>query len=177
MITATAITGVACRCFLPGIGRPHRLSLSPRKTRVGYSSLMLLRPHLLICALSLGSAAPVAAQQAVPAAPRTVAGASKFIQDMLTRGTAVAKPWPGFVRSSRITSVGVKGGCLVTLTLADKSALSVKLDQVVAIRPLYSANAPQASVEARRSATLGLTPSGGAMLAISARKPPMSGSR
>ena len=85
------------------------------------------RPDLLIYALSLGSAAPVAAQQVVPAKPRTAAGASKFVQDMLTRGTAVAKPWPGFVRSSRITSVGVKGGCLVTLTLADKSALSVKL--------------------------------------------------
>lgn len=48
--------------------------------------------------------------------------------------------------------VGVKGGCLVTLTLADKSALSVKLDQVVAIRPLYSANAPQASVEIKGGA-------------------------
>ena len=110
------------------------------------------RPDLLIYALSLGSAAPVAAQQVGPAKPRTAAGASKFVQDMLTRGTAVAKPWPGFVRNSRITSVGVKGGCLVTLTLADKSALSVKLDQVVAIRPLYSANAPQASVEIKGGA-------------------------
>jgi len=60
------------------------------------------RPDLLIYALSLGSAAPVAAQQVVPAKPRTAAGASKFVQDMLTRGTAVAKPWPGFVRNSRM---------------------------------------------------------------------------
>lgn len=106
----------------------------------------------MICAFSLGSAALVSAQQVEPAKPRTVAGASKFIQDMLTRGTAVAKPWPGFVRSSRITGLTIKGGCAVTLTLADKSSLSLKLAQVVAIRPLYSANAPQASVEIRGGA-------------------------
>ena len=108
---------------------------------------MLPRTQLSICAVWLGSAALVSAQQAVPAKPPTVAGASKFIQDMLSRGTAVAKPWPGFIPSSRVTGVVIKNPCFVTLTLADKSVISVKLDQVVAIRSLYSANAPQASVE------------------------------
>lgn len=43
----------------------------------------------------------------------------------------------------------VTGDCVVTLTLTAKSALSVKLDRMVAIRALYSANAPQASMKIR----------------------------
>lgn len=43
----------------------------------------------------------------------------------------------------------VKGNCNVTLTLSDKSELQIKLDRVVAVRPLFSANAPQSSIEIR----------------------------
>ena len=63
---------------------------------------------------------------------RTAAGASTFIQDMLTRGPAEVKPWPGFVRSAKIVTVTVKGNCAVTMALADKSRIQVMLDRVVA---------------------------------------------
>lgn len=109
-------------------------------------------PHsklILLCLLALEYPSAGIAQEQAPAKPRTAAGATTFIQDMLTRGPAEVKPWPGFVRSAKIVTVTVKGNCAVTMALADKSRIQVMLDRVVAIRPLYSTNAPQSSVEIR----------------------------
>jgi hypothetical protein len=56
------------------------------------------------------SAIPAIAQ--VPASkPNTAAGGLRFVQDVLTRGTVEAKPWPDFLRTPKVTKVVVKGNC------------------------------------------------------------------
>lgn len=108
----------------------------------------MLKPRMIIAPLlTLILANPTIAQDAPASKPRTAAGAIKFMQDMLTRGPAEAKPWPGFARVSKVTNVAVKGNCLMTLSLADKSLLRIDLARTVGVRARISTNAPQSAVE------------------------------
>lgn len=102
---------------------------------------------IIVSILTVVLANPAIAQDAPASKPRTAAGAIKFMQDMLTRGTAEAKPWPGFARVSKVTNVVVKGNCLMTLSLADKSVIRIDLARAVGVRARISTNAPQSAVE------------------------------
>lgn len=110
---------------------------------------MLERTLILLCLMALGCPSASIAQEQAPRKPQTNAGALRFIQEILTRGPAKVKPWPGFAQPAAIANLTVKGNCRVSLALTNKGVLVINLDRVLSVKPLLSSNAPQSSVEIR----------------------------
>lgn len=110
---------------------------------------MLSHRFITIFVLSFTMTGPAAAQEGSVSKPRTAAGAVKFIQDVLTRGSTEAKPWPGSMDLSKVAKAEIKDNCLITLSLVDKSSIRIDLARSIGIRTLLSANAPQSLVEIR----------------------------
>ena len=109
----------------------------------------MLRIILATLSVLLAVAPESAAQaQSVNATPaRTAKGAITFISEMLARGPAEVKPWPGFVRLSAVTAVSFKQSCQMVLTLNDKSSYLVDLSRALSVRSSLSTNEPQSFVE------------------------------